>query len=65
MNAQAFWTDPAGQVRKVTIVDRKISTATIEYWDNGRRGDRWRNGRRYNHGTRARVVVYLRELRAA
>jgi len=37
--------------------------ATIEYWDNSNRGDRWKAGRRYNHGMRKRLVVYLNELR--
>jgi len=61
----AFWKDPAGLTHRVTIVARGTRTATIEYWDNSHRGDRFKVGRRYNHGTRKRVVVYLKELREA
>lgn len=65
MADEAFWTDPAGKCHRVRIVERAVSTATIEYFDNSRRFDRWRNGRRYTHATRARVKVWLTELRAA
>ncbi len=59
----ALWTDPAGKAHRVTIVDRGISTALIEYWDNEHRGSVWRRGRRYSHGTRRRTIVYLADLR--
>lgn len=62
---QAFWTDAAGVAHKVTIVEEKVSTATIEYFDNspGKRGVTYKAGRKYSHGTRVRVVVYKTELR--
>lgn len=57
-----LWKDPAGAWHRVTVVERGARTATIEYFDNARRGETWRRGRRYSHATRTRVVVYLREL---
>ena len=58
-----LWQDPAGAWHRVTVVERRTRTATIEYFDNARRGERYTAGRRYNHATRTRVVVNLRELR--
>lgn len=58
-----LWQGPDGRWRRVTVVERTWRTATIEYWDNAQRGETWKAGRRYNHGTRVRVVVYLRELK--
>ena len=61
-----LWTDPGGMTHRATVVDLRpgrFPGAVIEYWDNTRRGNSYRAGRRYNHGTRARVVVYQRELR--
>lgn len=58
-----LWTDPRGTTHRATVIDLTQKTATIEYWDNFNRGNSYRAGRRYNHGTRARVVVYQHELR--
>lgn len=58
-----FWTDPAGVTHKVEVLEQREKTSTIEYFDNARRGEIWRRGRRYSHATRTRVVVYTHELR--
>lgn len=61
--ASYLWQDPAGRWHRVRVVERSARTATIEYFDNTARGERIVRGRRYNHATRRRVVVWLRELR--
>lgn len=58
-----FWTDGCGKAHRVRIVERGVSTAIVEFWDNVHRGERWVAGRRYNHGTRVRKVVFLRDVR--
>lgn len=57
------WTGPQGNGHRVTVVERRRRTATIEYLDNAQRGVTWRRGRAYNHATRRRLVVYLSELK--
>ena len=57
-----LWRDPAGVTHAVTVETETKKTATIQYLDNARRGDRYVAGRRYNHATRVRVVVYKTEL---
>ena len=57
-----LWRDPAGVTHRVIVETETKKTATIQYFDNARRGERFVAGRRYNHATRVRVVVYKTEL---
>lgn len=61
---KAFYTDPTGTTHCADVIEaRGPKMSVIEYWDNARRGTRFKSGRRYNHGTRARVIVFNHELR--
>jgi hypothetical protein len=59
-----LYTDPTGVTHQVNVLERRAKTSTIEYLDNAKRGETWKNGRRYNHATRVRVVVYNTELKS-
>ena len=58
-----LWKDPTGVWHRVTVVKKEHRSATIEYFDNARRGSTYRRGRRYSHATRVRAVVWLGELK--
>lgn len=62
--AATFYRSPDGQSHQVTVVEVGKKMTLIQYFDNSRRGDRWKNGRRYNHGTLTRRWVYNHELKA-
>lgn len=61
---KAFYTDPAGTTHAADVIEaRGPKMSVIEYWNNAKRGTRFKAGRRYNHGSRERVIVYNSELR--
>jgi hypothetical protein len=63
MTAGTFYTDPSGRGHEVTVIERGRKMTLVQYFDNERRGDRWKAGRRYSHATRVRVWVYNHELK--
>lgn len=58
-----LWKDPAGAWHRVTVIMQSHRSSTVEYFDNTRRGICMKAGRKYNHATRVRVVVWNTELR--
>ena len=65
MATEAFYTDPAGNGHRVTVIERGKKMTSISYFDNTRRGVRHAHGRIYNHATCVRVKVWNHELREA
>jgi len=61
---ERLWREPSGRWRRVRVVGESRRTATVEYFDNGRRGRRAeRGGRVAVRAERVRVVVRKSELR--
>lgn len=58
----AFWKDPSGRTRKVTITNETAKMYHIEYFDNERRGTMFKAGRKISHATRVRLIVYKTEV---
>jgi hypothetical protein len=64
MSTYTLYHDPCGVSHQVTVVETVgKNMSLIEYYDNDRRGIRFKNGRKYSHATRMRVLVYNHELK--